>query len=37
MNIKQMDIICFSLCCLYKFAANYVVAKHDCIETGEKN
>ena len=31
-----MDIISFSLCCLYKLAAHVVVAQDNGIERGEK-
>ena len=36
-NIKQMDIIFFSLCCLYKLAFHVIIVDSGDDETGEKN
>ena len=36
-DIKQMDIIFFSLCCLCKLAFHVVIADSGDDETGEKN
>ena len=34
--MKQMDIISFSLCYLFKLATHVVDAKPECVEKGEK-
>ena len=35
--MKQIDIISFSLCCLFILATHAVDAELECVEKGEKN